>query len=189
MLPLNSSTVFFCLLLFGCYYSGLHFLFFCNMNNSTLVLAIGDVHIPDRASDIPDRFKKLLLPGKIQHVLCTGNAGPETIQYFRSFCADVVAVAGNTSFGGGNPSDFHILEVGQMRVGLIHGHQLTPWSDPESLAAFARRIGVDILISGQSMKFEAFEYEGKFFLQPGSVKMPRFNRVTLLRQRAHTAVG
>ena len=38
-----------------------------------LVLVLGDVHIPHRKDDMPEQFKDLLVPGKMQHVLCTGN--------------------------------------------------------------------------------------------------------------------
>jgi vacuolar protein sorting-associated protein 29 len=38
-----------------------------------LVLALGDMHIPHRAPDIPAKFKSMLVPGKIQHIICTGN--------------------------------------------------------------------------------------------------------------------
>ena len=38
-----------------------------------LVLCIGDFHIPHRATDIPPKFKALLVPGKIHHILCPGN--------------------------------------------------------------------------------------------------------------------
>ena len=38
-----------------------------------LVLCIGDLHIPHRAADLPPKFRSLLVPGKIHHVLCTGN--------------------------------------------------------------------------------------------------------------------
>ena len=34
-----------------------------------LVLVIGDLHIPFRAHDLPAKFKKLLVPGKIQQVI------------------------------------------------------------------------------------------------------------------------
>ncbi|KAL8247117.1 hypothetical protein R6Q59_008333 [Mikania micrantha] len=36
-----------------------------------LVLAIGDLHIPHRAPDLPAKFKSMLVPGKIQHTICT----------------------------------------------------------------------------------------------------------------------
>ena len=38
----------------------------------------------------------------------------------------------------------------------------------ESLAMVQRQLDVDLLISGQTHKFEAFEHEGKFFINPGS---------------------
>jgi vacuolar protein sorting-associated protein 29 len=38
-----------------------------------LVLAIGDLHIPLRKADLPPKFKALLMPGKIQHVLSPGD--------------------------------------------------------------------------------------------------------------------
>lgn len=38
-----------------------------------LVLCIGDLHIPHRATDLPSKFKQLLVPGKIHHSLSPGN--------------------------------------------------------------------------------------------------------------------
>lgn len=38
-----------------------------------LVLVLGDMHIPHREAAIPEKFKKMLVPNKMQHVLCTGN--------------------------------------------------------------------------------------------------------------------
>jgi hypothetical protein len=38
-----------------------------------LVLCIGDLAVPHRATGIPPQFKALLVPGKIHHCLCTGN--------------------------------------------------------------------------------------------------------------------
>jgi len=44
-------------------------------NFGELVLLVGDHHIPMRAHSIPAPFRRMLVPGKIQHVLCTGNLG------------------------------------------------------------------------------------------------------------------
>lgn len=43
------------------------------LGEMVLVLALGDLHIPHRAPDLPAKFKSMLVPGKIQHVICTGN--------------------------------------------------------------------------------------------------------------------
>lgn len=64
-----------------------------------LVLAIGDFHIPHRSPSLAQRFKTLLLPGKIQYILCTGNlCSPEVDDYLRSISPDVHVVAGDMDF-------------------------------------------------------------------------------------------
>lgn len=61
-----------------------------------LVLVIGDLHIPHRTHDLPAKFKKLLVPGKIQQILCTGNVcDRETYDYLRTVAADVHVVRGD----------------------------------------------------------------------------------------------
>ncbi len=60
------------------------------------------------------------------------------------------------------------MTVGQFRIGLSHGHQVVPWGDPEALALIQRQLDVDILISGHTHKFEAYEHENKFYINPGS---------------------
>ena len=61
-----------------------------------LVLVIGDLHIPHRVHDLPAKFKKLLVPGKIQQILCTGNVcDRETYEYLRSVAPDVNVVRGD----------------------------------------------------------------------------------------------
>lgn len=61
-----------------------------------LVLVIGDLHIPNRAHDLPTKFKKLLVPGKIGQILSTGNTTDrETWDYLRSVAPDVRGVRGD----------------------------------------------------------------------------------------------
>jgi vacuolar protein sorting-associated protein 29 len=61
-----------------------------------LVLVIGDMHIPHRTHDLPAKFKKLLLPGKIQQILCTGNVcDRETYEWLRTVSSDVQVVKGD----------------------------------------------------------------------------------------------
>ena len=61
-----------------------------------LVLVIGDLHIPHRVHDLPAKFKKLLVPGKIQQILSTGNiCDKETLEYLRTVASDVHVVKGD----------------------------------------------------------------------------------------------
>ncbi|KAL9831582.1 putative phosphodiesterase metallo-dependent phosphatase [Arabidopsis thaliana] len=47
-----------------------------------LVLALGDLHVPHRAADLPPKFKSMLVPGKIQHIICTGNLCIKVVFFF-----------------------------------------------------------------------------------------------------------
>ena len=45
------------------------------------VLIIGDIHIPQRAASLPEQFRDLLMPGKMQHVICPGNVGSREVSF------------------------------------------------------------------------------------------------------------
>ncbi|CAH0389596.1 unnamed protein product [Bemisia tabaci] len=133
-----------------------------------MVLVIGDLHIPHRCSSLPSKFKKLLVPGRIQHILCTGNlCTKESYDYLKTLASDVHVVRGDFDENFNYPEQ-KIVTVGQFRIGLCHGHGTVPWGDPESLALTQRQLDVDILISGHTHKYEAYEHENKFYINPGS---------------------
>ncbi|XP_010161663.2 vacuolar protein sorting-associated protein 29, partial [Antrostomus carolinensis] len=132
-----------------------------------LVLVLGDLHIPHRCRGLPGEFRKLLVPGKIQHILCTGNlCSKEGYDYLRTLAGDIHVVGGDAE--SLNYPEEKVVTVGQFRIGLIHGHQVIPWGDVASLALLQRQLDVDILISGHTHRFEAFEHEKKFYINPGS---------------------
>ena len=60
------------------------------------------------------------------------------------------------------------MQIGNFKIGLIHGHQVVPWGDLESLSAVQRELDCDILISGQTHKNQISTYDGKYFINPGS---------------------
>ncbi|KAL5521639.1 VPS29 [Sanghuangporus sanghuang] len=133
-----------------------------------LVLVIGDLHIPHRTHDLPAKFKKLLVPGKIQQILCTGNVcDKETLDYLRGVAPDVHVVRGDYDENPTFPMSATVTHA-PIKIGVIHGHQCIPSGDLDSLSAIARQIDVDVLISGHSHQFQATEYDNKFFLNPGT---------------------
>ncbi|XP_017347270.1 vacuolar protein sorting-associated protein 29 isoform X1 [Ictalurus punctatus] len=142
--------------------------FFTDAQYRDLVLVLGDLHIPHRCNTLPAKFKKLLVPGKIQHILCTGNlCTKESYDYLKTLAGDVHIVRGDFDENLNYPEQ-KVVTVGQFKIGLIHGHQVIPWGDMASLALLQRQLDVDILISGHTHKFEAFENENKFYINPGS---------------------
>jgi len=134
-----------------------------------LVLVVGDMHIPFRASGLSPKFKKLLVPGKIQHILCTGNLSTrESYDYLKTLASDVHVVRGDFDDNLSYPEQ-KVVTVGQFKIGMCHGHQICPWGDIESLAMLQRQLDVDILLFGHTHKFEAYEHENKFYINPGSI--------------------
>ncbi|CAO1396413.1 unnamed protein product [Diamesa tonsa] len=129
---------------------------------------LGDMHIPFRSSCLPAKFKKLLVPGRIHHILVTGNlCTKESYDYLKTLANDVHIVKGDFDDNITYPEQ-KVVTVGQFRIGLCHGHQVIPWGNPDSLAIIQRQLDVDILISGHTHKFEAYEHENKFYINPGS---------------------
>ena len=153
-----------------------------------LVLVLGDLHIPHRSASLPAKFKKLLVPGRIQHILCTGNlCSRDSYDYLKTLANDVHVVRGDFDENNAWPEQ-KVVTVGQFKIGICHGHQLVPWGDAEgkigtffvscnltfdslfpALATINRQLDCDILITGHTHKFEAYEHENRFYVNPGSI--------------------
>jgi len=104
-----------------------------------LVLTIGDFHIPSRVAAVPLKFRELLVPGKIQRVLCTGNlCNKETEEFLKVICPQVQITKGDMDNVQSEYPERCVTNVGQLSFGLCHGHQLIPWNDTNSLAALRR---------------------------------------------------
>ncbi|KAL1955977.1 hypothetical protein VTO42DRAFT_7877 [Malbranchea cinnamomea] len=136
---------------------------------SRLVLVIGDLFIPDRAPDIPAKFKKLLTPGKIGQILCLGNlTDRSTFEFLRQLAPDLQLVKGDFDVDTPNLPLSKVVTHGSLRIGFTHGHTIIPPGDADALLIAARQMDVDILLWGGTGKFEAYELEGRFFVNPGS---------------------
>lgn len=147
-----------------------------------LALVVGDFHIPHRAAGIPEKFQRMLVPNKMQRknrqlitnlivsdVLCTGNlVTKEQYDELRGLAPNVHVVRGAFDDNSDFP-DSKVIQIGQFRIGLINGHQMVPWGDAHSLAIVQRQLDVDILITGHTHRNEVNEYEGKWFINPGSI--------------------
>ena len=85
-----------------------------------MLLPLHLLTVPHRANAVPAKFKKLLVPGKIQHILCTGNlCGKDTQDYLRTISTDLHVVKGD--FDDQDFPDQKVVTVGGFRIGLCHG--------------------------------------------------------------------
>jgi len=131
------------------------------------ILVVGDLHIPHRVGELPEKFKSLWQAGKVDQILCTGNVTHKEVrEYFRSITNNTVLVAGQEDGAGLNESE--IVSQGDFKIGLIHGHTIVPSGDRQALFTLASNLGVDILISGHTHEPHLFQKEEKLFLNPGT---------------------
>mmetsp|Transcript_7287 Transcript_7287/g.10855 ORF Transcript_7287/g.10855 Transcript_7287/m.10855 type:complete len:234 (+) Transcript_7287:73-774(+) len=134
-----------------------------------LVLILGDMHIPQRASEIPEKFQRMLVPNKMQHVLCTGNlTSKDKYEEIKKLAPNVHIVNGDMDENSFWP-ETKSLTIGSWKIGLIHGHQIVPWGDTSALSIAQRKLDCDILISGHTHKNEVMAHNGKWFINPGSI--------------------
>ena len=134
-----------------------------------LALVVGDFHIPNRAASIPEKFQRMLVPNKMKHVIVSGNVGNnEQIAELKALAPNFHMARGDFDEDTTLP-DHKIITIGQFKIGLIHGHQIVPWSDHGALAMMQRQLDVDILISGHTHKQEVNHLDGKWFINPGSI--------------------
>ncbi|GJQ10314.1 hypothetical protein GpartN1_g5149.t1 [Galdieria partita] len=135
-----------------------------------LVLTIGDFHIPSRVAAVPLKFRELLVPGKIQRVLCTGNlCNKETEEFLKVICPEIQITKGDMDDVQSEYPERCVTNIGQLSFGLCHGHQLIPWNDPNCLAALRRDMGVDVLVVGHSHLLKMTEtVDGGLIIDPGT---------------------
>lgn len=125
--------------------------------------------LPPAEDHCETQFKKLLTPGKIGQVLCLGNlTDKETYEFLRQLAPDLQIVKGNFDIDAPNLALSKVVTHGSLRIGFTHGHTIIPPGDADSLLISARHMDVDVLLWGGTHKFEAYELEGKFFVNPGS---------------------
>ena len=136
--------------------------------NPELVLVVGDMFVPQRAPDIDPQFKAILIPNKLQHVLSLGNIGSrESYDWLRSLSSDFHGVKGD--YDEGDMPETKLVTIGDFKIGMIHGHQILPIGDTESLSRVARQLDCDIFISGNTHQIGVKVLDNKLYINPGSI--------------------
>ena len=136
--------------------------------NPELVLVVGDMFVPQRSQDIDQQFKTILIPNKLQHVLSLGNIGSrESYDWLKSLSNDFHSVKGD--FDEGDMPDKKVVTIGEFKIGMIHGHQILPWGNADSLSTIQRELDCDILLSGHTHEINVKVIDNKLYINPGSI--------------------
>lgn len=109
---------------------------------------------------------RMLVPNKMQHVICTGNVGVDQYNELLELAPNVHIVAGDYEDASLTFPDSEVVRVGHFKIGVIHGHQILPYGSNEALARTRRKLGVDILISGFSHQNEVSLQDGFYYINP-----------------------
>ena len=137
--------------------------------NSEIVLLVGDMLVPQRIPDISEKFKSLITPNKINHVLCLGNMGStESYDWLKSLSNDYHCVKGDYDLDESLP-DKKCVQIGEFKIGIIHGHQIIPSGDIDSLSDIQRQLGCNILVSGYTHELNVKTKDNALYLNPGSI--------------------
>ena len=104
-------------------------------------------------------------------MICPGNPGSKEIQDWLyslgSAKSNCHFVRGDFDEAPGIPEQ-KVINIGNFKIGIIHGHQVLPWGDSEALSAIQRELDCDILVSGHTHQHSITTNEGKYFINPGS---------------------
>ena len=137
--------------------------------STELVLVLSDILIPLKSPSIDSQFKSILLPNKINHLLCLGNIGnQDTLYWLQSLSPDVHIVKGDYDIYQNYPEK-KVIQIGSFRLGMIHGHQILPPGNMDALSGIQSELDCDILLSGFTYKYGINIKENKLFMNPGSI--------------------
>ncbi|CAD8080603.1 unnamed protein product [Paramecium primaurelia] len=122
------------------------------------------------ADEYDEEFgEDLLVPNKVQYVFCTGNVGNrETTDWLKTLSGNTHLVKGDFDESKDIP-ETKIIQIGSWKLALVHGHQIVPAGDNESLYTFLKEMEADVLITGYTCVAKVSTVEKKYILNPGSV--------------------
>ncbi len=130
------------------------------------VLAIGDLHIPSRASRVPDKLAERL-NREFDVVAATGDyTTEEVLSWVCSLGEKCIAVRGNMDYI--DLPTYGSFTAGKLQVGVYHGTGVHPRGDPAKLSSIARKMRVNILVTGHTHRQGDVFYRGVLIVNPGS---------------------
>ena len=111
----------------------------------------------------------MLVPNKMQHIICTGNVGPAQYQ---ELCGLVPNGSVYVSAGDYDTQEFpdcRVVQVGQFKIGIMHGHQMVPYNCQDAKSRMRRKLNVDIFVSGHTHQNEVVLQDGYYHINPVSI--------------------
>jgi len=135
------------------------------------VLITGDTHIPTRAKNIPNIMRKVIEENKPYYaVFFTGDLISENmLRFVKSLSKRTYIVQGNMDYLR-LPEEL-ATEIADIKIGMIHGHQVYPRGNIEGLTRIAKEMNVQVLINGHTHYAKIVQPYNKdiILVNPGSL--------------------
>ncbi len=113
------------------------------------IVVISDTHIPNRAEWLPKQIDEYITQGNFDMLICLGDLTNEEIfNYLKKIANEAYFVRGNMDYL--NLPRQQIIEVEGIRIGAIHGDGIYPRGNRKQLANIARKLDVNVLLSGHT---------------------------------------
>ncbi len=134
------------------------------------ILVLSDAHIHDRADEIPEPLMKIIDQEKPFDVaVYAGDFTDEDVyRWFKTLGRRTYEVQGNMDYLDLPEEATFVIPILNIKVGVVHGHQVRPRGNIVQLTEIARRMGAQILISGHTHSPLVRVFENVLHLNPGS---------------------
>ncbi len=141
-----------------------------------IIAVTSDTHHGDKTNNLPSLLLRELEKRRPGLILHAGDVtSPELLEALEEF-APTIAVRGNADHL--HLPEEKVLEVGDVRIGLLHGHQFFSLNS-QFLTLKALDMDVDLLIFGHTHRFyhDTYSLHGRkvALLNPGSPTFPRMD--------------
>jgi putative phosphoesterase len=130
------------------------------------LFVISDTHIPDRALSIPEKAESILRK-RFDKIIHAGDLTDRSVLNYLEGFGEVIAVKGNMDFI--KLPNHVVFDVENVKIGVVHGHGIYPRGDRVKLLSVAKKLGVDVLISGHTHSPDVYLKDDVLLLNPGSV--------------------
>ncbi|NPB00337.1 MAG: YfcE family phosphodiesterase [Crenarchaeota archaeon] len=141
------------------------------MSKGVRILVASDAHIHDRADEVPPRLLEIIDSEKpFDIAVYAGDFTDEDVyRWFKTLGRTVYAVEGNMDYLPLPEHETFMHPIASIRFGVVHGHQVRPRGNIVQLTEIARRLGVNVLISGHTHSPLIRVFENILHLNPGSL--------------------
>ena len=136
------------------------------------IFVVSDTHGSTR-----EFIEKAISMGKPDFIIHLGDYVEDADKIEEAIGIKTVVVKGNGDYFHSEYDEDDILDIGDKKIFITHGHKYNVRYSVDNLFYKAKEVDADLVLFGHTHVPVFFEEHGIFIMNPGSASMPRgFNR-------------